>query len=41
VFVGECSIGKLVLTGNNKRVQTVFSGGFYGPVIREPIYRRG
>jgi carboxylate-amine ligase len=41
VFVGECSIGKLVLTGNNKRVQTVFSGGFYGPVIREPMYRRG
>lgn len=36
VFVGEYSIGKLVLTGNSNRVQTVFSGGSYGPVVREP-----
>jgi uncharacterized circularly permuted ATP-grasp superfamily protein len=36
VFVGEHSIGKLVLTGNSNSVQTVFSGGSYVPVVREP-----
>ena len=36
VFVGEHSIGKLVLTGNSNSVRTVFSGGSYVPVVREP-----
>jgi carboxylate-amine ligase len=36
VFVGECSIGKLALTDHTDKVQTVFSGGFYGPVVRQP-----
>jgi uncharacterized circularly permuted ATP-grasp superfamily protein len=36
VFVGEHPIGKLVLTGNSTSVQTVFSGGSYAPVVREP-----
>jgi len=36
VFVGEHSIGKLVLTGSSNRVQTVFSGGSYVPIVREP-----
>ena len=36
VFVGEHSIGKLVLTGSSNSVQTVFSGGSYAPIVREP-----
>jgi uncharacterized circularly permuted ATP-grasp superfamily protein len=39
VFVGEHSIGKLVLTGSSNPVQTVFSGGSYVPVVREPTDR--
>lgn len=35
VFVGEHSIGKLVLTGSGTGGQTVFSGGAYLPVVRE------